>query len=90
MTLYPCEKQKHKSHTECIVYHKQVVEQEDFSLVDAAPLSSVWIGNLEQLTAAHQPAMRQRQHLQHTHRQTHTSVTYPVSKGYYVLKKRQG
>ncbi len=53
--------------TECIGYHEQVVEQEDFSLVDAAPLSSVWIWNLKQLTAAHQPAMRQGQHLQRTH-----------------------
>lgn len=55
------------THAECIDYHQQVVEQEDFSLVDAAPLSSVRIRNLEQLTAAHQPAMRQGQHLQHTH-----------------------
>lgn len=36
-----------------IHYHEQVIEQEDFSLVDAAPLTSVWIGNLKQLTAAH-------------------------------------
>lgn len=54
-------------------YHQQVVEQEDFSLVDAAALTPVGVGNLEELTAAHQPAVRQRQHLGHTH--THTPLT---------------
>lgn len=44
-------------------YHQQVIEQEDLSLVDAAPLGSVRVGNLEQLAAAHQPAVRQRQNL---------------------------
>ena len=58
-------------------YHQQVVEQEDFSLVDAASLTSVWIRNLVELTAAHQPAMRHREHLRkpppppHTHTHTH-------------------
>lgn len=46
-----------------LTYHQQVVEQEDLPLVNAAPLRSVRVGNLEQLTAAHEPAMRQRQHL---------------------------
>lgn len=46
-------------------YHEQVVEKEDFSLMDAAPLGPVRIGNLEQLTAAHQPAVGQRQNLRH-------------------------
>lgn len=50
----------------CVDYHQQVVEQEDFSLVDAAPLAPVWIRDLEQLTAANQSAMRQGEHLQHT------------------------
>lgn len=48
-------------------YHQQVIEQEDFSLVDAAPLTSVWIGNLKQLTAAHQPPVRHGEHLGDTH-----------------------
>lgn len=48
-------------------YHQQVIEQEDFSLVDAAALTPVWVGNLKELTAAHQPAVRQRQHLGDTH-----------------------
>lgn len=58
-------------------YHQQVVEQEDFSLVDAAALTPVGVGNLKKLTAAHQPAVRQRQHLGYTHTctQTHTGLT---------------
>lgn len=49
-------------------HHEQVVEEEDFPLMDAAPLSSVWIRNLEELTAANQPAVRQGQHLQQKHK----------------------
>lgn len=60
-------------------YHEQVVEQEDFSLVDAAPLTSVWIRNLKQLTAAHQPAVRHGEHLPppHTHTQSQSPVKVP-------------
>ena len=69
-------------------YHQQVVEQEDFSLVDAASLTSVWIRNLVELTAAHQPAMRHREHLRkppppptQTHKKTHSQCPGKVPFG---------
>lgn len=62
-----------------IDYHEQVVEQEDFSLVNATPLTSVWIWNLEQLTAAHQPAVRHGEHLPHTHSQIPVKVPHDVA-----------
>lgn len=45
------------------LYHNEVVEEEDFSLVRRLLLGLVDIGDLEEPTAAHQPSVRDREDL---------------------------
>lgn len=45
------------------LYHNQIVEEEDFSLVRRLLLGLVDIGHLEEPTAAHQPSVRHREDL---------------------------
>lgn len=45
------------------LYHNEVVEEEDFSLVRRLLLGLVDVGDLEEPTAAHQPPVRDREDL---------------------------
>lgn len=45
------------------LYHNEIVEEEDFSLVRRLLLGLVDVGHLEEPTAAHQAPVRDREHL---------------------------
>lgn len=45
------------------LYHNEVVEEEDFSLVRRLLLGLVDVGDLEEPAAAHQPSVRDREDL---------------------------
>lgn len=44
-------------------YHKEIVEEEDFPLMQPEPLGAVWIWYLIELTAANQSTVGKRQDL---------------------------
>lgn len=64
------------------LYHNEVVEEEDFSLVRCLLLGLVDVGDLEEPTAAHQPSVRDREDLRKD-RSFHDRHTFSQSRPFF-------